>query len=108
MTLAIDFDGVIADLHNVSPGKRMGEPVVGALEALESLYDAGHEVIIHTVKATTQGGRKAVEDWLDHYGADYHAVTAVKPNADIYLDDRAVRFVDWSSALVTIGLDEED
>jgi hypothetical protein len=91
LTLAIDFDNVIHDINNPIPGKRMGGPMPGALESLEALYDQGHQIIIHTMR----GNSPSVQDWLDHYGIDYHHITNVKPGADLYIDDKALRFENW-------------
>lgn len=106
-TLAIDFDGVIHDYKNPIQGKRMGVPIIGALAALDELYDKRNMLIIHTVKASTEGGKQAVEDWLDHYGFEYHKVTATKPRADWYIDDHGLRFTSWSETLDALRVGEE-
>lgn len=77
----------------------MGPPIDGAKEALETLRSQDNEIIIFTVMATTEGGTKAVEDWLVYYEVPFDEVTAIKPNADVFLDDKAIRFVDWQQAL---------
>lgn len=99
MILSIDFDGVIHDRENPVKGKRMGKPMQGAGEAIEQLIEDGHTVIVHTVMATTPSGTKAVQDWLEYYDIPHHGVTAIKPQADVYLDDRAIRFTNWQDAL---------
>lgn len=108
MTLSVDFDGVIHDWRNRSTGKRMGEPMNGAIDALDLIYEQGHKIIIYTVKASTPAGKEAVADWLDYFNIEYHDITATKPNADYYLDDRAIRFIDWDSALTSLGIEEDD
>ena len=42
-----------------------------------------------------------VEDYLIHYGLGprFTNVTNVKPKADVYLDDKALRFTTWDQAL---------
>lgn len=111
-TLAIDFDGVVHDYQNPLPGKRMGAPMPGAEEALETLYQRGFKIVIHTVKAVTEGGREAVEQWLDYYGLDYHEVTASKPNADVYIDDKAIKHHSWQDTKeqlqIWFGIDLDD
>jgi 5'(3')-deoxyribonucleotidase len=102
LTLAIDFDGVLHDKAHPLEGKKMGAPMPGAQAAMDELYQAKHKIIIFTTMATTPGGKQAVEDWLDWYDFDYHEVTAIKPNADLFLDDRAVRFTDWTSAILEL------
>lgn len=107
-TLAIDFDGVLHDYKNPVEGKKMGEPLAGAVAALDELYDRRYKLIIHTVKATTDSGKQAVEDWLDYYGFEYHDITAIKPRADHYIDDRAIHHTSWPETLDTLGIGDDD
>ena len=89
MIHAIDFDGTIADKDLF--------PIEGAQEALRTLFQRGDTVIIHTVKARTESGRCMVIDWLQDHQMHFHDVTAIKPVADLYLDNKAERFTDWKS-----------
>lgn len=100
--IAIDFDGVIHDKANPVEGMRMGLPIEGAKEALMGLKN-NYTLIIHTVMATTPSGIHAVSDWLDYYEIPYDQVTATKPNAICYLDDKGLKFINWPQALKDIG-----
>jgi len=102
LTLAVDFDGVLHDHKHPVTGRRMGIPFPDARPAMIKLTRQGHMLIIHTVMATTPGGTKAVEDWLRYYKIPYASVTAIKPNADYYVDDRAIRHTDWKTTLEAI------
>lgn len=100
MTIAIDFDGVLMNPEDVEEGRRMGKPVAGATTAMWQLDGLGHHLVIFTVR----GGRpEHVKDWLNHYHIPFDEVTNIKPDADLFLDDRALRFVNWTQALVEIG-----
>lgn len=101
--VAVDFDGVLHDYQNPVEGKRMGKPIEGAEAGIEELMERGYTIVIYTAKAATEGGKQAVEDWLDFYGIDYNQVTAVKPNALIYIDDRAIRFTSWPQVFDSIN-----
>lgn len=103
MIIACDFDGVIHDKANPVPHRRMGAPLPDAASALSALHNAGHTLVIHTVMATNPGGQKAVEDWLIYYKVPFHEVTAIKPNADLFIDDKAIRHTDWPTTMVEIS-----
>ncbi len=106
--LAIDMDGVLHDYKHPIEGKRLGPPLPDAVVAMDDLYDRGYKLIIHTVKATTKQGAEMVEEWLDHYGFEYHEITAIKPNATYYIDDRAIRHTGWADTYKQIGIEDED
>lgn len=94
--LAIDFDGVLCDPHNRKPGRKMGEPVEGAIDAVTRLKRQGHTIIIHTVRGNRP---EHIVDWLSHFGIPYSQVTDIKPDAAVYIDDKALRFVSWAQTL---------
>lgn len=91
--LAIDFDHTIHDTANPVPGKKMGAPIVDAKEALQHFRAQGYQIVIHTAWRIGDDGRlKVIKDWLDFYGIPYDDITNIKPKADAYIDDKAIRF----------------
>ena len=94
-SIAVDFDGVIHSYRSpwVAAEVIPDAPVPGAIEWLNEMRQR-FRVIIFTTRGKTATGRLAVADWLVQYGypAIPEDVTAEKPPALIYLDDRAVRF----------------
>lgn len=105
MIIAVDFDGTLHDYKNPVKGRRMGPPMPGAVEGIEALQDAGHEIIIHTVRG---GSPQHILDWCDYYGIEVSGVTEIKPNADIYLDDKGMQFTTWPAAVAILAPEEED
>lgn len=99
LLLAIDFDGVLHDPNNVPPGQRMGQPMPGAVEALRALKAAGNKVVVFTVRGNTPRGIQAVKEWLQYFSVPYDDVTALKPNADVYVDDKALHFDSWKQVM---------
>ena len=95
---------------NVPFGKRMGPPVVGAVEGVERLLLNGHHLVVCTCRlndeerrlvemAPPTRPRNHVEKWLDFFHFPPLTVTHIKPIAHVYVDDRAYRFHgDWSLA----------
>ena len=111
INVGVDFDGVI---HKNSKGYYDGtsydDPVEGAYEALERLA-ADHTVIIYTCIAKPdrglingKTGTELIWEWLKkHDMAKFVSkVTAEKPRARYYIDDKAIQFTDWDSAFERI------
>lgn len=95
--MAVDFDGVIHD--HKQKGKGMGQPIEGAVAAMKRLKQGGNTVIIHSVWGDN---KEVIGEWCKQYGIPYDDITNIKPQADIYLDDRALRFVTWEDSLKDI------
>ena len=111
INIGVDFDGVI---HKNSKGYHDGtiydEPVEGAREALHRLAEK-YTIVMFSAKARTDrglvNGKTGIEliwKWLEkHDMAQYVSkVTAEKPRARFYIDDKAIRFTDWDSAFQMI------
>lgn len=107
-TVSIDFDGV---LHSyTSPwttGSEINDgPTPGALEAVQSYINAGLRVIVCSARVkdevdegysnskdgTSKERVNAVEAWLEKHGFPKLKVTAEKPEAILYIDDRGYMF----------------
>jgi hypothetical protein len=105
--LAIDFDGVIHQFDGWGDGTCYGDPIPGSLEAICELSQK-YNLIIFTAKARRdrplvngQTGEELVRDWLIKHNVYQYikTITSEKPRACLYIDDKAYRFVDWSSTL---------
>ena len=51
----------------------------------------------HNVGKVMKNVGKITLDWLDANGIYYDEIFFGKPNADITIDDRVVKFTDWNS-----------
>jgi hypothetical protein len=93
-TVAVDFDGVIHSYTTpwVNAWTIPDPPVEGAIDWLNEISKK-FEVVIFTTRGKEQIGRNAVLRWLKDRGFTGIAeVTAVKPPALVYIDDRGYRF----------------
>ena len=94
--IAVDFDGVIADYHGWYGEEHFGEPISGAQRGLKSLVLKGWFIAIWTTR------RKVglIAHWLREHDIPFDSINEVphrdyackKISADIYLDDRGLRF----------------
>lgn len=96
-TLAVDFDGVLHDPTNVTPGHRMGLPCKGALEAMGALRRRGYRLIIFTTNRI-----EPVTNWLTYFGVPFDQVTNTKPEAEVYIDDRGLRHTSWTETMIEL------
>jgi capsule biosynthesis phosphatase len=105
MRIVIDLDGVLCTIKQPGESYADVQPIPGAAERLRQFRAAGHTVVIQTARnmATQDGnlgrimknvGRVTLE-WLDRHGMEYDEIYFGKPNGHVYIDDRAVRFLDW-------------
>lgn len=99
-TIAIDFDGVLHDHKHPIPGRRMGKPMEGARDAVRKIKARGDKIVVFTVWGGTELGHKTISDWMRFYDIPFHEITNIKPQAAVYLDDKAVRFVSWAETEV--------
>jgi hypothetical protein len=109
--IGVDFDGVI---HGCSKGYHDGtiydSPIEGTYKALSEL-SGKYTIIVYSAKARSDrplvNGKTGVEliwEWLERYDMKkfVNDVTAEKPRAIFYIDDRAIRFTNWNSCMETI------
>lgn len=107
MRICVDLDGVICELRRAEQTYADVEPRPGAVETLRRLRTAGHEIIIYTARhMKTTGGNVGLVMarqgettflWLRQHGVEFDEIHFGKPQADVYIDDNALRFESWSS-----------
>lgn len=94
-TIAVDFDGVIADYDGYKGIGVLGNPRPDVLEVMRQLRAEGWKILIHTTR-----GADEIADYLAKHGVPHDEVNrnsdyqnaGPKPVADLYWDDRAVSY----------------
>lgn len=101
-TICLDFDGVV---NNYKGWRDEGfdvildKPVPGVKKAIKKLRE-DYTVVIHSVRCAHRGGRQAIIDYLKKNKIKVDGVTANKPLASMYIDDKAIPFDgDWNKTL---------
>ena len=110
-TISIDFDGVI---HNDNlgwhDGTIYGDPIEGSMDAIK-LLSKEYRLVLFTAKAKPdrplvdgKTGTELIWQWLEKYNIKecFSEITAEKPRCLFYVDDKAIRFIDWENALFSI------
>ena len=105
-TIAVDFDGVIAEFTDDI--EKFGKIIPGARESMEELRRLGYKIIIHTSRPSDNGHLERLADYLREENIPFDEINlnsdagwgTQKPIADLYIDDLACRFEgDWNKTL---------
>lgn len=104
LRICIDLDGTICEIRKDPQTYADVKVKKGAREMIHALHSAGHTIIINTARNMGSTGHnvgKALKnvgqitfEWLERNGIEYDEIFFGKPNADITIDDRVVRFQD--------------
>lgn len=103
-TIAVDLDGVIFYYDEWKGIDHFGEPIFGVRQALRFLKNSlGYRIEIYTNRMnkesnkgyTTEQLREKVAGALLKHKIPFDDIVSVKPLAEFYIDDRAIRFNDW-------------
>jgi hypothetical protein len=107
-TVAIDFDQVIHnDCLGWHDGSIYGEPIEDSLDAVRKLSEK-YTLVLFTAKAKPdrplvdgKTGTELVWEWLEKHNIKdcFKDITAEKPRCLFYIDDKAIRFINWGQAL---------
>lgn len=95
----VDFDGTLFPFGELFASN---EPEPGAVEAVRALKDAGWTIVILTSRLSWRwileegesfaGQEGYVRQQLDRHGIPYDLITSEKVPAEVYIDDRAIRY----------------
>ena len=93
-TVVFDFDGVIHSYTSGWGGETCTPdlPVPGIMEAISSIRAKGYEVVVVSTRCRTHEGMLAVVRYLSQHGIEVDGISAQKPPALVYIDDRAICF----------------
>lgn len=97
MQIIVDLDGTICTEERQF-SRCLATPKEGAIEAINSLYDAGNIIIIYSARTWVE--YEMTVDWLNRNGVRYHQLFMGKPIGDVWIDDRAITCKDnWNDIL---------
>jgi len=90
-TFCIDVDGTLC---SITENHKYNEaiPHLPVVEAVNSLYDAGHYIKIFTARGMCSGMEyeELTHNQLIEWGVKFHELIMNKPSADYYVDDKGL------------------
>jgi hydroxymethylpyrimidine pyrophosphatase-like HAD family hydrolase len=95
LTIAVDFDGVIADYDGWKGNQTFGSPRSDVIEALQVLRSEGWKIVIYSTR-----GVEEIKPYLIANTVPFDEINqnssyrtgGTKPVATVYWDDRACRY----------------
>ena len=99
--VCFDLDGVLAQYYGWPKDGSIGDPLPAGVRLLELCKEAGYKTVLSTCRTHPSHGRKSAQqqttivNWLNEHGlwSLFDKIdTEGKPIADIYVDDRGLRF----------------
>jgi hypothetical protein len=93
LTLAVDFDGVLAEYNGWAGNDVLGEPRADVVRVLQILRGEGWKIVVHTTRCASH-----ITDYLARHKIPYDEINVnssypslgPKPVATVYWDDRAL------------------
>lgn len=98
MIYCFDIDGTLCS--NTNGKYEDAAPNLAVIARVNALYERGEPIIINTARGSTTGidWRELTERQLRNWGVRYHNLFMGKPDADVYVDDKAVNLREWLCA----------
>ena len=90
MNYCFDVDGTICT--NTNGDYEKAQPLTKRIKIVNDLFNEGHQIIIFTARGSTTKfdwthiTKQQLKDW----GVNYHKLIFGKPEADVFIDDKAI------------------
>jgi len=113
MKIFVDVDETICYNEDSDKSKardyNKSAPIKENIQAINSLYEQGHEITYWTARGTVTG-----IDWYDltkkqliSWGAKHHDLILGKPAYDLYIDDKSINTRRWEETGRCLNIPEQ-
>lgn len=95
MIYCFDIDGTICT--NTNGEYEKAQPYPQVITRINGLFRAGHRIKMFTARGSTTGidWRPLTEQQLSDWRVRYHELVMGKPEADLFIDDKAMNPAEW-------------
>lgn len=100
MRLIIDLDGTICTEEKTF-SRSLAKPINGAIKNINDLFSQGHTIIIYSSRSWQE--YEMTVAWLKSFDIKYHQLILGKPVGDLWIDDRAIQFLEWDDIMKFIN-----
>ena len=107
MRICIDLDGTICETRRADENYSDVKPLKDVISSIQKYKEDGHEIIIYTSRhmktCNNNIGKiialqsKVVIEWLTKHQIPFDEINFGKPLADLYIDDKGIKFEDWNT-----------
>lgn len=96
MIYCFDIDGTLCT--KTDGDYALAEPFYDRIAVVNALYAAGHVIKLFTARGSTSGidWREVTERQMQVWNVRYHKLIMGKPEADIFIDDKAFHADHWT------------
>ena len=96
MIYCFDVDGTLCS--NTDGDYEQARPFYDRIAEVNRLYQAGQTIKLFTARGSTTGvdWREVTECQMHEWNVSYHELIMGKPEADVYIDDKAFNADKWS------------
>lgn len=96
MIYCFDIDGTLCTKHDGDYVR--AEPFLDRIAVVNALHAAGHVIKLFTARGSTTGidWREVTERQLQTWNVRYHVLITGKPEADVFIDDKAFNADHWT------------
>ena len=95
MIYCFDIDGTLCS--RTDGDYTLAKPFRDRIAVVNALHAAGHVIKLYTARGSTTGinWREVTEHQMQAWSVRYHELIMGKPEADIFIDDKAIRADQW-------------
>ena len=98
--ICFDMDGVICEIDHDDYARR--SPNMETIKMMSLLTEKKVKIIIHTGRHINN--LDTTLDWLKRFGVKYDHLQFGKPVADLYIDDKGMRFTKCQNEIIKLLL----